>query len=154
MPAGLLDDALARIDEDEREAVHRLCVVTSSVDRRTLEVLVPGGMRVLTGAEARGLVSVAPDRVGFRHELTRRAVHDALPVAQRAARSPAANAAYSACACSTLRSLIGQQSLQPAAAERQTLVEVAGPAQPASLSPASTSVSIPLSGAASESVSE
>ena len=45
--------------------------------------LVPGGSGVLREAEERGLLTVQPEIVRFRHELTRRAIVDALPASRR-----------------------------------------------------------------------
>ncbi|MFE3032762.1 ATP-binding protein [Streptomyces canus] len=41
------------------------------------------GVAVLAAAEQRGLLTVTPERVAFRHELIRRAVADSLPAARR-----------------------------------------------------------------------
>jgi DNA-binding CsgD family transcriptional regulator/tetratricopeptide (TPR) repeat protein len=41
------------------------------------------GVSVLAAAEQRGLLTVSPERVAFRHELIRRAVADSLPAARR-----------------------------------------------------------------------
>lgn len=41
------------------------------------------GVSVLAAAEQRGLLTVTPERVAFRHELIRRAVADSLPAARR-----------------------------------------------------------------------
>ena len=58
-------------------------MVPSVVERWLVDVLVPGGLAALVAAEEHGLLTVSPAAVAFRHELTRRAVADALPVARR-----------------------------------------------------------------------
>lgn len=76
---------LRRLDSASREAVEQLCVVPTALDRRLVDALIPGGLPTLTPAEEGGLLTVTPEHVAFRHELTRRAVEDALPVTRRAA---------------------------------------------------------------------
>jgi len=55
------------------------------VERWLVDALVAGGLAALAAAEERGLLRVSPAAVAFRHELTRRAVADSLPVARRVA---------------------------------------------------------------------
>jgi DNA-binding CsgD family transcriptional regulator/tetratricopeptide (TPR) repeat protein len=50
-----------------------------------VDAVVPGGLASLGLAEERGVLHVSPTRVGFRHELTRRAVADSLSVVRRVA---------------------------------------------------------------------
>jgi DNA-binding CsgD family transcriptional regulator len=76
---------LRRLDPASREAVEQLCVVSTALDRRLVDALIAGGLPSLTPAEEGGLLTVTPGQVAFRHELTRRAVEDALPVTRRAA---------------------------------------------------------------------
>ncbi len=93
VPPSVVDLVLARmhrIDPDSRDAVERLSVITSTVDRPLVDALVPGGLAALASAEEHGLLLVEPRRVGFRHELTRRAVVDALPAARRTTLNAAA----------------------------------------------------------------
>lgn len=88
IPPTVVDAVLARVrrlDAASQQALAQLAVVPSAPDRPLVDELVPGGVAALATAEQRGLVSVSPDRVAFRHELTRRAIVDALPVAQRVA---------------------------------------------------------------------
>ena len=97
VPASVVDLALARLhrlDPSTRDAVERLSVVTSTLDRALVDALVPGGLTALAPAEDHRLLVVEPRRVAFRHELTRRAVVDALPAARRTALNAAVLAAF------------------------------------------------------------
>jgi DNA-binding CsgD family transcriptional regulator len=88
IPPTVVDAVLARLgalDEPGRQAVEQLCVIPTPVDRRMVDALVTGGLPALAAAEECGLLTVTPQEVRFRHELTRRAVEDALPVTHRAA---------------------------------------------------------------------
>ncbi len=88
VPPTVVDAVLARLRRLEpaaREAVEQLSVVPSAVDLWLVEKLVPGGLGTLAVAEQRGLLVVTARRVEFRHELTRRAIVDALPAARRVA---------------------------------------------------------------------
>jgi DNA-binding CsgD family transcriptional regulator/tetratricopeptide (TPR) repeat protein len=73
---------LRRLAPAHQDAIELLAVVPSALDRTLLDALV-SDHSALTAAEERGLLTVHPDRVMFRHELTRRAIADALPVARR-----------------------------------------------------------------------
>lgn len=86
VPRSVVDSVQARVrrlDTRTRDALEQLAVVPSSLDRRLIDALVPKGIGALAAAEERGLLVVAPSRVAFRHELTRRAIFDALPAARR-----------------------------------------------------------------------
>lgn len=74
---------LRRLDAETQAHVEQLAVVPSAVDRDLLSRLVPGGESVLRAAEEGGLLTVTPEGVRFRHELTRHAVIDALPTSRR-----------------------------------------------------------------------
>lgn len=74
---------LRRLDAATQEHVEQLAVVPSTVDAELLARLVPGAAGALRAAEEGGLVAVSPDGVRFRHELTRRAIVDALPTSRR-----------------------------------------------------------------------
>ena len=74
---------LRRLDAVTQDHVEQLAVVPSAVDRDLLARLVPGTEGALRTAEEGGLLAVSPDGVRFRHELTRRAVVDALPTSRR-----------------------------------------------------------------------
>ena len=81
LPATVVDSVqgrLAGLDPPTRAAVEQLSVVPGAVDRGLIEALVPGGLPGLAAAEGHGLLTVTPYRVSFRHELTRRAISDAL----------------------------------------------------------------------------
>jgi DNA-binding CsgD family transcriptional regulator/tetratricopeptide (TPR) repeat protein len=86
VPQTVVDAVLARVrrlDPDTQAALEQLAVVPSTVDQWLLDALVPGGIAALVAAEQRDLLDVSPNRVGFHHELIRRAIADALPVARR-----------------------------------------------------------------------
>jgi DNA-binding CsgD family transcriptional regulator/tetratricopeptide (TPR) repeat protein len=88
IPPTVVDAVLARLsglDAPERQAVEQLSVIPTAIERRLVDALVPGGLPALAPAEECGLITVTPHQVTFRHELTRRAVEDALPVTRRAA---------------------------------------------------------------------
>jgi DNA-binding CsgD family transcriptional regulator len=78
---------LSDLDDASREAVELLSVVPSAAERWLVESVVPGGLGSLGAAEQRGVLSVSPNRVAFRHELTRRAVADSLSTVRRVARN-------------------------------------------------------------------
>jgi DNA-binding CsgD family transcriptional regulator/tetratricopeptide (TPR) repeat protein len=80
---------LSTLDPIAREAVERLSVVPSAVERWLVEAIVPGGLAALEPAEQRGVLSVSPTRVAFRHELTRRATADSLSIVRRVAANQA-----------------------------------------------------------------
>jgi DNA-binding CsgD family transcriptional regulator len=84
---------LCHLDQPTRDAVGRLAVVPSAVERWLVEALVPGGLPSLAAAEQRGVLTVNPSRVTFRHELTRRAVVDTIPATRRVAHNKAVLAA-------------------------------------------------------------
>jgi DNA-binding CsgD family transcriptional regulator/tetratricopeptide (TPR) repeat protein len=86
VPGTVVDAVLGRLrglDAAAQELVEQLAVVPNALDRRLVDALVPDASPALGRAEQRGLLTVGPDRVSFRHELTRRAVVDALPGARR-----------------------------------------------------------------------
>ncbi len=88
VPGSVVDVVLAglgRLDPGARDAVERLSVLTVPASRDLVGDLVPGGVAALADAERSGLVEVHPEHVSFRHELTRRAVLDALPGLRRSA---------------------------------------------------------------------
>ena len=87
IPPTVKDAVLARLnvlDAAGRQAVEQLCVIPTPIHRRLVDALVAGGLAALAPAEESGLLTVTPQQVTFRHELTRRAVEDALPVTRRA----------------------------------------------------------------------
>jgi DNA-binding CsgD family transcriptional regulator/energy-coupling factor transporter ATP-binding protein EcfA2 len=86
VPATVVDAVLGRVrrlDAASQAALDQLAVVPSVVERWLVDALVPGGLAALAAAEERGLLAVSPASVAFRHELTRRAVADSVPVARR-----------------------------------------------------------------------
>ncbi|WP_439656432.1 BTAD domain-containing putative transcriptional regulator [Lentzea sp. HUAS TT2] len=86
VPPTVADAVLARLhrlDDAGQEALAQLAVVPSAVEQWLLEALLPEGVAAVVTAERHGLLTVTPDRTGFRHELIRRTVVDALPVARR-----------------------------------------------------------------------
>ncbi len=74
---------LRRLDRATQDHVEQLAVVPSMVDADLLARLVDGSAGALRAAEEGGLLAVSPEGVRFRHELTRRAVVDALPSSRR-----------------------------------------------------------------------
>lgn len=74
---------LQRLDRATQARVEQLAVVPSAVTLSEFGHLVPGGLGALSAAEEAGLMTVRPDAVQFRHELTRRAVVDTLPASRR-----------------------------------------------------------------------
>ncbi|MCK2218338.1 AAA family ATPase [Actinomadura sp. ATCC 31491] len=88
LPPTIADAVLARVerlDAASLEVVRRLAVVPSPVPYWLVEALAPDGSTALARAERRGLITVTPGAVSFRHELARRAVVAAMPVAQQVA---------------------------------------------------------------------
>ena len=83
--AEAVDARLADLDGPTRDAVEQLAVIPSAAERWLVEAVVPGGLSSLAAAEQRGVLTVSPTRVGFPHELARRAVVDAMPYARRVA---------------------------------------------------------------------
>ncbi|MBG0568280.1 ATP-binding protein [Actinoplanes aureus] len=88
VPATVTEAVHARLQSlapDCRDALARLAVVPSTAERWLVEAVVPGGLDTLAAAEQRGMLTVTPARVGFRHELMRRAVEASLSASQRIA---------------------------------------------------------------------
>jgi DNA-binding CsgD family transcriptional regulator/tetratricopeptide (TPR) repeat protein len=81
--AEAVEARLADLDGPTRDAVEQLAVVPSAAERWLVDAVVPGGLAALAPAEQRGVLTVAPTRVAFPHELARRAVEDAMPTARR-----------------------------------------------------------------------
>jgi len=76
---------LSTLDDTTRAAVEVLSVVPSAVERWLVDAVVSGGLSALGPAEERGVLTVSPTRVAFRHDLTRRAVVDSLSAVRRVA---------------------------------------------------------------------
>ncbi len=72
-----------RLDASTQDALDRLAVVPSTLERWLVDALVDDSPAALAAAEQRGLLTVSATRVSFRHELARRALVDALPEARR-----------------------------------------------------------------------
>ena len=86
VPSTVADAVLARVrrlDPASQAALDQLAVVPSTVERWLVDALLPGGLAALAAAEEHGLLTVSPASVAFRHELTRQAVADSLPVVRR-----------------------------------------------------------------------
>jgi DNA-binding CsgD family transcriptional regulator/tetratricopeptide (TPR) repeat protein/energy-coupling factor transporter ATP-binding protein EcfA2 len=86
VPPTILEAVGARLrglDEPARDALDRLAVIPSAVERWLLDAIIPGGFGTLAAAEQRGVLNVSPRRVAFRHELIRRAVVDSMPTVRR-----------------------------------------------------------------------
>jgi DNA-binding CsgD family transcriptional regulator/tetratricopeptide (TPR) repeat protein len=89
VPPTIADAVLARVrslDPATQDVLEQLAVVPSALDRWLVDVLVPGmgpaAVAALAAAEERGLLSVSTRKIAFRHELTRRAIADAVPAAR------------------------------------------------------------------------
>jgi len=85
VPATVVDAVLARVQRlgaAEQAALEQLSVVPAGM-ALPLARAVLGDLGVLAAAERTGLVEVRANAVAFRHELSRRAVEAALPVAVR-----------------------------------------------------------------------
>ncbi|WP_045742115.1 ATP-binding protein [Actinoplanes rectilineatus] len=76
---------LQLLDPACREALGGLAVVPTAVEHWLIDATVPGGLPVLGPAEQRGMLTVTPSRVLFRHELMRRAVASTLTASRRIA---------------------------------------------------------------------
>ncbi len=86
VPPSIAEAVVARLgnlDPATRDAVEQLAVIPSHVERWLVEAVVPGGLAALAAAEQRGVLTISPRRVTFRHELTRRAVADSLSAVRR-----------------------------------------------------------------------
>jgi DNA-binding CsgD family transcriptional regulator/tetratricopeptide (TPR) repeat protein len=86
VPPTIVDAVLPRVrglPVSTQDALAQLAVVPSTVDRWLLDALLPDGLAAVAPAEQRGLLDVTPGRVAFHHELIRRAIVDALPVARQ-----------------------------------------------------------------------
>ena len=86
VPATVVDAVLGRLRRlpiRHQDAVEQLAVLPSSIDTQLVEVLLHYPASALAEAEEHGLLTVGPERVTFRHELTRRAIVDAMPGARR-----------------------------------------------------------------------
>ncbi len=87
LPPTVLDAVrarVARLDDDVVTVLEQLSVVPGTVQRMLFRTLFHEAGHALVTAEQHGLLLVTPDTVTFRHELTRRAVLEALPRARRA----------------------------------------------------------------------
>jgi DNA-binding CsgD family transcriptional regulator/tetratricopeptide (TPR) repeat protein len=92
VPPTIAGAVLARVrslDPSVQDVLEQLAVVPSALDRWLVDVLVPGvgqggggTVAVLAAAEEHGLLSVSTRKIAFRHELTRRAIADAVPAAR------------------------------------------------------------------------
>ncbi|MFI6679654.1 AAA family ATPase [Kribbella sp. NPDC050470] len=86
VPPTVVDAVLTRtrrLEAPAHDLVERLSVVPSALEWWLVDALAPGGVAALAAAEEHGLLTVSPERVAFRHELTRRAIVDSLPAARR-----------------------------------------------------------------------
>ena len=89
VPPTIADAVLARVrslDPSTQDVLEQLAVVPSGLERWLVDALVPGtgpgGVAALEAAEERGLLTVSTRKIAFRHELTRRAIADAVPAAR------------------------------------------------------------------------
>jgi len=96
VPPTIAEAVTARLkDLDGRswDAVEQLAVVPSGVERWLVDAVVPGGLPSLAAAERRGVLTASAKRIGFRHELMRRAIVDSMPAVRRVACNQAVLAA-------------------------------------------------------------
>jgi DNA-binding CsgD family transcriptional regulator/tetratricopeptide (TPR) repeat protein len=84
---------LRGLDGRTRDAVEQLAVIPSTVERWLVDAVVPGGFASLAAAERHGVLTASARRIGFRHELTRRAIVDSMPAVRRVACNQAVLAA-------------------------------------------------------------
>ena len=88
VPATVRDAVLARVERltaDARQVVRAASVLGPGCDIPTLLRVAGQERPALDEVTARALLEVREESVSFRHELGRRAVHDALPTRQRVA---------------------------------------------------------------------
>jgi DNA-binding CsgD family transcriptional regulator len=86
VPPSVVDGVLGRLHalpEDVQALVEQLAVLPEPAPEPLVDALAPGRWRSLAAAESAGLLTVGGGIVAFRHELTRRAVVDALSGALR-----------------------------------------------------------------------
>ena len=82
VPPTVVDAVLGRLAPAHQDIIELLAVVPSALDRKLVDALA-SDHPAIEAAEERGLLTVQPEQISFRHELTRRAIADALPVARR-----------------------------------------------------------------------
>jgi DNA-binding CsgD family transcriptional regulator len=73
----------ARLSEDARQLLDAVAVVPPSIERGLLDRLVPNADVALDECTSVGMLRADTGRVGFRHELARIAIEDALPPGAR-----------------------------------------------------------------------
>ena len=87
VPPSIADAVLARVrrlDPGTQDVLEQLAVVPAGLDLRLAGALTgPRATAALAVAEQRGLLTVSARRISFHHELTRRAIEDAIPAARR-----------------------------------------------------------------------
>ncbi|SDT79400.1 ATP-binding protein [Actinoplanes derwentensis] len=96
VPATVTEAVYARLqslDQRCRDALGQLAVVPSAVESWLVDAVLPGGLAAIAAAEERGMLTVTPARVSFRHELMRRAVAASMPASRRIAANRAVLAA-------------------------------------------------------------
>ncbi|AZM59428.1 MULTISPECIES: ATP-binding protein [unclassified Streptomyces] len=87
LPPTVVDAVLARVSKlppAVRRCLEALSVIPAGAERGLAEALLGDGMRSLAVAEERGLLTVTSRRISFRHEVSRRAIADTLPVTRSA----------------------------------------------------------------------
>jgi DNA-binding CsgD family transcriptional regulator len=73
----------SRLPEESRQLLELVSMVPSQVAPELLHRLVPGWAQAAEEPERRGLLTVGPRQVRFRHELVRTAIRSSVPVARR-----------------------------------------------------------------------
>ncbi|MBT3150426.1 AAA family ATPase [Streptomyces sp. CHD11] len=87
LPPTVVDAVLARVYRlplPVRHCLEALSVIPTAVERPLAEALLGDAVQSLTVAEERGIIIVTPRQISFRHEVSRRAIADALPVTRLA----------------------------------------------------------------------
>lgn len=86
IPATVVDAVLARfgrLDPESLAVVEQLSVVPTSIELQYLAMVTEGRLNGVSQAEQAGVLETHGNCIGFRHELARRAIEQALPPVRR-----------------------------------------------------------------------
>ncbi len=86
IPATVVDAVLARfsrLDPESLAVVEQLSVIPTAIELQYLSEVVQGRLDALSQAELAGVLETHGNSIGFRHELARRAIEQALPPVRR-----------------------------------------------------------------------
>ncbi|NEA34261.1 LuxR family transcriptional regulator [Streptomyces sp. SID13031] len=86
IPATVVDAVLARfgrLDADSLAVVEQLSVIPTTIELQHITKVVGGKLDGLSQAEQAGVLETHGNNIGFRHELARRAIEQALPPMRR-----------------------------------------------------------------------